>query len=147
MNHVWNYYIPHSGGISRFIKSSQINACHCKMYANSRQLTCWWQVCDKSTNTRLCKCNDSRGVSCSAWQKSSYVAIVSQRLCLTPVLVMMNKQKKYLWQETQIYRFVFFCFSQQRISYMCSQAHKYIHWQAGQCKYYIFACHSKHYRT
>lgn len=31
MNHVRNYYRPHAGGISRFIKSSQISACHCKM--------------------------------------------------------------------------------------------------------------------
>lgn len=54
----------------------------------------------------MCKCNDSRGVSCSVWQRSSHVAVVFRLLSHRFVLTMINREMKYLWQATQIYTFV-----------------------------------------
>lgn len=125
MNHVWHCYIPHPGGISRFIKSLQINACHCKMCANSQRLTKWWQVRDKSAGA---ECANVKAAEMSHVRLDKEVAVLLLffgLLCHTPVLTMMNKEVKYLRQATQIHTFVITASHLQRAAqdvFACTRA-------------------------
>lgn len=76
----------------------------------------------------VCKCNDSRGVSCSAWQRSGYVSVVFGLFCRR-LCSLMNKEMKYLWQATRTHTFVTVDNHKQGdTAHTCLQPHTQMHY-------------------
>lgn len=92
MNHVCNYYMAHSGGISRFIRSVQINA--------SRRNVCKQPVADqvgeKSANSKCVNVTMTMCVGLWVLEMWRNVAVVSVLFCLWNY----HGQRWNIWTET-----------------------------------------------